>query len=291
MSKPDYQFEYVQGQGRPYYPQLLQDFGQWSEAAAVQGMAQLDVAYGAHPRQRLDVFPCAVEQAQGVLLYLHAGYWQSRDKSLFHWLAPHFNRRGLHVVLANYPLCPEVSLAQLINMLEPAVNAAHSAKPGWQNRPLVLAGHSAGGHLTCELGMQHAAYPQALGRVDGLWAMSGIYDLPPLCGTTLNERLQLSVEQAQSLSPMQRALPLDLPAVWVVGAEETAEFLRQNRQMHEAWAAQGNWSACAEVAGADHFSLLQNWAALDHGLQAHWDAWWPQVVQRHAERGAGGLPA
>lgn len=285
MSVVDYQFEYVQGQGRPHYPCLLQDFERQSDVTAAQAWAQLDLPYGTHARQRLDVFPCTQAQPQGVLLYLHAGYWQSRDKSLFRWLARSLNARGLHSVLANYPLCPEVSLSDLVDRVAPAVAAAHGLLPEWSNLPLVLAGHSAGGHLACEMGLRHAARAVRLGRVDGIWAMSGIYELLPLCSTTLNERLQLDEAQALAMSPVTRALPLELPAVWAVGADETPEFLRQNRQMHEAWRAQGNWSRCVEVAGADHFSLLQDWEKLAHGLQFLWDGWWQQVQQRHARLG------
>ena len=280
--KANHQFEYVEGQMRPHHPALLQDFERQGELAARQA-AQLDVAYGAHARQRLDVFE-ALEPAQGVLLYLHAGYWQSRDKALFRWLAPRLNQRGLHVVFANYPLCPEVSLDQLIAMLAPAVERAHGLRPGWERLPLVIAGHSAGAHLATEFALSHGRREAGCGRVDGIWAISGIYDLQPLCGTTLNQRLQLTLEQARALSPLHRAASLALPATWLVGAGETTEFLRQNRGMHEAWKGLGNWSQCAEAPGADHFTVLRDWDAMEHGLRGAWDAWWSQVLQRHAVR-------
>lgn len=284
MTATDYQFEYVEGQGRPTYPALLETFAQRGAQMAHSAGAQLDLPYGPHERQRLDLFPSPAAQPQGVLLYLHAGYWQSRDKSLFRWLAGFLNARGLHVVFANYPLCPEVSLRELVDAVAPAVAATHGLRPEWAALPLVLAGHSAGGHLACELGLRYGARTERLGRVEGVWAMSGIYELPALCSTTLNHKLQLDEAQALAMSPVTRALPLDLPATWVVGAEETPEFLRQNRQMHQAWLAQGNWSRCVEVAGADHFSLLPDWEALAHGMQPSWDDWWQQVQLRHARQ-------
>ncbi|MBU4611775.1 alpha/beta hydrolase [Achromobacter sp. GG226] len=277
------QFEYVEGQGRPHYPALIQTFMQDSDAVAQRADAMLDVPYGPHSRQRLDAFP-STQPARGVLLYLHAGYWQSRDKSVFRWLASGLNARGLHAVFANYPLCPDVSLAALVDAVAPALAAAHGVMPEWLRLPLVVAGHSAGGHLACEMALRAGNLLQGRGRVDGIWAISGIYDLAPLCETTLNERLQLTPEAAQAMSPLTRAKALDLPAVWMVGADETSEFLRQNRDMHTAWQAQGNPSQCVEVAGADHFTLLQDWDALTPPMNAQWETLWAQVTERHASK-------
>ncbi|MBS0339112.1 MAG: alpha/beta hydrolase [Proteobacteria bacterium] len=277
----DYQFEYVDGQGRPGFPQLLAQYQRESDVVASSADARLDQPYGPHPRQRLDVFPSAATAARGVMLYLHAGYWQSRDKSLFRWLAPAFQRRGLHVVLANYPLCPEVTLPQLVQALQPAVAAAHGMAPEWKRLPLVVAGHSAGAHLASEFGLARGGLPAGdPARIDGIWAISGIYDLQPLRETTLNERLQLDEQTARRMSPIHRVGRDGVPAVWLVGGAETPEFLRQNRAMHEAWQAQGHWSACVQAAAQDHFTVLRSWAALDGGLDAVFDDWWAAVAAR-----------
>ena len=74
--------------------------------------------------------------AQGVMLYLHAGYWQSRDKSLFRFLAPAFQARGFHVALANYPLCPDVTLDELVKAVAPSVAAVAAPTQG-----LVMTGY------------------------------------------------------------------------------------------------------------------------------------------------------
>jgi len=252
-----------------------------SELVAASPGARLDQPYGAHARQRLDVFP-AGSAARGVMLYLHAGYWQSRDKALFRWLAPAFQARGLHVVLANYPLCPDVTLPQLVDALQPAAAAAHAAQPDWTQLPLVVAGHSAGAHLASEFGLSQGGLPVGqAGRVGGVWAISGIYDLAPLRHTTLNDRLRLDAETARAMSPIHRVQDVGVPAVWLAGGDETPEFLRQSRAMHRAWQAPGNWSACVEAGGKDHFTVLQSWAALDDGLDAVFDAWLAVVEAEH----------
>ena len=149
----DHQFQYVEGQGRPGFPALLAQFQADSDAAAAQAGAELDLPYGAHPRQRFDFFP-AQGEAQGVMLYLHAGYWQSRDKSLFRFLAPAFQAWGFHVALANYPLCPDVTLDELVAAVTPSVAAvaAHARQPD-------LAGFLA--HIRSVIGLPEAARPSA----------------------------------------------------------------------------------------------------------------------------------
>ena len=72
----DAQFQYVTGQGRPGFATLLPDFEARSAAVASAGV--LDIRYGEAARETFDFFP-ATGTARGLLVYFHAGYWQSRD--------------------------------------------------------------------------------------------------------------------------------------------------------------------------------------------------------------------
>jgi arylformamidase len=279
----DHQFQYVEGQGRPGFPALLAQFQADSDLVAHQASAALDLPYGPHPRQRFDFFH-ATGAAQGVMLYLHAGYWQSRDKSLFRFLAPPYQARGFHVALANYPLCPEVTLDELVQAVKPSVAAValHARQRGDSDLPLVVAGHSAGAHVASLLGLTQGALPHKdLAKVDGVWAISGIYDLTPLVHTTLNQKLGLNLDTAQHLSPLRMPTAAPVPAVWLVGGAETPAFSAQNQHMHRRWQGQGGgegaWSACVEMPAADHFTVLQDWAALRRPLADTFERWWAQV--------------
>lgn len=283
----DHQFQYVEGQGRPGFPALLAQYQADSDAAARQAGATLDLPYGEHPRQRFDFF-AAQGPAQGVMLYLHAGYWQSRDKSLFRFLAPAFQALGFHVALANYPLCPEVSLDELARAVAPSVAAvaAHARQRDGTPLPLVVAGHSAGAHLASLLGLAQGALPRHdPARVDGVWAISGIYELAPLIDTTLNQKLRLDAEAARRLSPLRLTGAAPVPAVWLVGGAETPAFLAQNAAMHQRWqgdaSAPGAWSECIEMPDADHFTVLQDWAALRGPLAGTFERWWARVQSQH----------
>lgn len=251
----DAQFQYVQGQGRPGFPALLARFEVDSAAASAAG--QLDIRYGEAARACFDFF-AAQGPARATLVYFHAGYWQSRDKSLFRFLAPAFTRAGVQVALVNYPLCPHVSLGDLLTAARRGTQAVARHAQALQGRalPLIAAGHSAGGHIAVELGLTDwDAQDQSIA---GVLALSGVYDLSPLLATTLNANLGLDAASAQRHSPLWRARPGTPPALFAVGGTETPDFVAQNQAMHAAWQAAGNRSQVAVVTGADHFSLLDH---------------------------------
>ena len=48
----DFQFQYVEGQGRSTFPALLADYQRLSDLAVAAPDVQIDQAYGPHPRCR-----------------------------------------------------------------------------------------------------------------------------------------------------------------------------------------------------------------------------------------------
>ncbi|MEJ8859118.1 alpha/beta hydrolase [Variovorax robiniae] len=258
----DPQFQYVQGQSRPGFPSLLADYEAQSLAAVAAGPCALDQRYGPAERQTFDFFP-ARGSAHGTLAYFHAGYWQSRDKSTFRFIAPAFADIGMNVALVNYPLCPTVSLPALVVAASACVRPIrHLANEGVTDAlPLFLVGHSAGAHIAIELALADA-HADTKGRtIDGVIAMSGIFDLAPLVETSLNDKLQLDAASAAACSPLHRVRAHAAPILVVVGEEETPAFIDQSHRLHEAWSDAGNRSALHLAPRADHFSLLQHFAS------------------------------
>ena len=263
----DPQFQYVEGQARPGFAMLIPQFEAHSAAAAVAGT--LNIRYGEAARETFDFFP-ANGAARATLVYFHAGYWQSRDKATFRFIAPAFARHGIHVALVNYPLCPHVTLGHLLDAARRSVLAVrgHVSALGQGDLPLVAAGHSAGGHIAVELGLTDWAQHSAPARtVHGVVALSGIYDLEPLVATTLNTHLGLDAARARQHSPLWRVGSVAPPALFAVGADETPAFLDQNQRMADAWQHAGHPSAVNVVAGADHFTLLEQLVQSGSGLQ------------------------
>ena len=266
------EFQYVTGQMRESFGDLLARFeARNAQALAMPGWA-LDLPYGAHARKVVDVRPSDAK-ALGTVVYFHAGYWQSRDKSQFRFLAPAFNAMGWDMALVNYPLCPEVSVADIVASAAQALQkvAIHQSERG-RPSPIVLCGHSAGAHLAIELALLQASVAAPL-PIAGVVAISGVYDLQPLLDTTLNTRLKLDTDSAKDCSPTHRVRPGAAPALFVWGDAETPAFHAQSQDMARLWRLQGNVAECLAVAQADHFSVLECVTAQDGVVAGTLQSW------------------
>lgn len=248
--------QYLTGQMRPGHAALLAGFQQYGNAAVAALHPALDIPYGPHPRQTFDLFQSPAS-CRATLLYLHAGFWQARDKGQFRFLAPAFLAHGIDVALVNYPLCPQTTLPSLVAAVRDAVPAIlrHAASLGRGGR-LIVAGHSAGAHLAVELALTDWATRGLAAPIAGAVALSGVYDLEPLLDTALNDNLRLDHATARALSPVHRARAGLPPALFGVGGEETEAFQAQNAAMYGTWMKAGNQAELRVVAGADHFTLL-----------------------------------
>lgn len=212
------------------------------------GRAQLDLPYGANPRQRFDLFlPKA--SPRGLLVFVHGGYWLAFDKSSWSHFAGGAVARGYAVAMPSYRLCPEVRIATITGDIADAVAAAAAMVAG----PLLLAGHSAGGQLVARLAT--TTTPLALPlqqRLRRVTTISGLHELMPLLRTKMNATLRLDAGEALRESP---ALLMPLAGVAVtawVGANERPEFLRQSALLGSVWPG----VKLHRARGRHHFNVL-----------------------------------
>lgn len=259
------EFQYVTGQMRESFVELLVSFEAQNAHALSLPNWELNIPYGAHAREVMDVRPSDVKPL-GTVVYFHAGYWQSRDKSQFRFLVPAFNAMGWDMALVNYPLCPEVSVVSIVASAAQAlqkvlVRQHQSGRYG----PIVLCGHSAGAHLAVELALKHLDGLSAL-QISGVIAISGLYDLDPLRETSLNTRLKLDVVSARDSSPIHRVQQGAAPGLFLWGDAETPAFHAQSQNMARQWQVQGNEAKCCSIEKADHFSVLEKIFSVDGSL-------------------------
>ncbi|MCG7628642.1 alpha/beta hydrolase [Epibacterium sp. MM17-32] len=194
--------------------------------------ARLDIPYGAGTRHRYDLF--LPETAPlGVLVFVHGGYWLNFDKSTWSHLAVGALARGWAVAMPSYDLCPAVTIADITQQVAQAVQAIAGEVDG----PIALAGHSAGGHLVARM-LDKAVLPAEVGkRIRTVVPISPLSDLRPLLRTSMNQKFNMTAEDATAESPveMQNRYDADV-TVWVGGAERPA-FLDQAIWLVEAWDA------------------------------------------------------
>lgn len=133
----------------PHHPEV---FARWATASALareQIPRRLDVSYGPSPGETFDFFPAAGPGPAPLLIFIHGGYWQALDKGDFSYLAPPFVEAGVAVASLNYDLAPRVGIGVMVEQIDRAVAclAQRAAELGCDRTRLVIAGHSAGGHL------------------------------------------------------------------------------------------------------------------------------------------------
>ena len=241
----------------PDHPRIIADW--YADAAAYRAKARMeaDIAYGARPRNVLDIFHPEDDRGGPLVVFVHGGYWKSFDKNVFSHMAAGANARGLTVAVPSYSLCPEVTVPDIVDELRQCILFLHRH----MGRRIVVAGHSAGGHLAACMaatGWYHYGAPADL--VGACFAISGVFDLRPLRATPHNEELRLTATDAVTASPLFWPVPHPVIFDSWVGAEESFEFRRQARSLAAAW--QGLGLACRyhEVAGENHFSVCRGLA-------------------------------
>ena len=232
--------------------------------------AHLDLSYGGHLRERLDLFLPGGGGAP-LLAFIHGGYWQWNDKEGFEFLARELVAAGAAFANIEYALCPSVTLRELTDQCRRATAYLwrEAGRYGYDRERIVVSGHSAGGHLTAML--QATDWPEfaadlPAGLVAAGLPISGIYDVEPIRLTPLNDAVRLRQSDVAGLSPMFMTPTSPGPAVVAYGGGEYDEFHRQARDLASAWAGHGMETSVLELPDRDHFTALNALAEPDHDL-------------------------
>ena len=93
-------------------------------------------------------------------------------------------------------------------------------------------------------------------RVKGAVLVSGIYDLEPLIGTSIDTALGLDPATAARNSPLRQPLAGFPPSLVCWGENETDQFKRQSAVFAEAVRGAGADCATFECAGRNHFDVI-----------------------------------
>jgi arylformamidase len=248
----DYEAEYNARAMVPEHPEI---FARWAEEAAryrSEASCVLDLAFGDTPRQAMDIF---LPEGRAMAMFIHGGWWRSLDPAMFSQVAAGPNARGVTVAVTGYDFCPTCSIATIIEQMR--------ATCLWlwrrQHKRVFVYGHSAGGHLAaCLLAQDWQAFASdaPADLVPAAYAVSGVFDLSPLVHVSQNSDLRLDEAEARRVSPLHWKVPARRTLDAVVGALESSEFLRQSKIIAEGWGARGVATRYEEIAGTNHFTVV-----------------------------------
>lgn len=257
---------------RAAVPEFAQHFDRWaklSKQARDELDCDLDVAYGDHPMEKIDIFR-AEGRSRAVLMFIHGGYWRSLDKRDHSFVANEFVKKGITVAMPNYALCPSVKLEEIVRQMLRATAWIYrtASRYGASGNSLYVAGHSAGGHLTAM--MMAARWPEYAADlpekiVQGGMSISGLFDLTPIVNVpSVNADVRLDEEAALKASPAYMPPATDAPFYLTVGGKEIEGFHDQHRIIKERWK-----SVIAEDVPCpddNHFSILETFSRHDSAL-------------------------
>jgi arylformamidase len=234
------------------YAPFLAQYAALSARAHARLPVQRDLRYGAAPRATVDFFPApAGAITPGLLVYIHGGYWQEGAKEDAAFLAQAWHDAGMAHAVVGYTLAPEARLPQIVAECRAALAwlVARAGTVGFDAANVVIAGSSAGGYLTA------ASADRSPVAVRGIVPVSGVFDVAPLIGTSINDLLGLDAAAAAALD-LLTAERRYCPAVVAWGEVETAAFKRQSGAFAAGLRAAGTPCASLEVPGRNHFDVV-----------------------------------
>ncbi|MGX9352698.1 alpha/beta hydrolase [Shimia sp. W99] len=186
--------------------------------------------YGAGTRHKFDlVLPSGVPV--GLFVFVHGGYWLRFDRSYWTHLARGAVDRGWAVAMPSYSLAPQARISEITRQVARAIDVAAGEVDG----PIVLAGHSAGGHLVARMACPGVLPDAAADRLQQIVPISPVADLRPLMQTSMNSELKLDDAECLAESPSLLKPRTGVPVTVWVGARERPAFLDQARWLSEAW--------------------------------------------------------
>jgi arylformamidase len=246
----------------PEHVELVERWQHQGVAALQTHPHKLDVAYGPSAAEKLDVFSAG--NATPVQVYIHGGYWMSRDKADFRFLANTFVPAGVAFVPINYALLPNVDMDELVRQCRAALAWVyrHATSFGGDPDKIYVSGHSAGGHLVAMMmttdWVQFASLPQDL--IKGACAISGIYDLEPIPLCYLRDTLHLNTGHVERNSPVHLTALSHNPLIVAYGGLESDEFRRQSEDFAAVWAKQRVNCRLIPCSAMNHFTILDHFA-------------------------------
>lgn len=225
--------------------------------------ASLNRRYGPDDRQAYDVFwPRDRQRTKGCTLFLHGGFWFSRHKDQFSFLAQAQAEAGWAFLVMTYPLMPQLTLTQLVDQTAAGiVDIDRQFRSDFGLGLSTVAGHSAGAHLVAMAfhspqGQRHTSGMSAPPK--RLVLVSGVYAPQSAAAASVNQTIGLTPEEAALNCPMTHCRPSQIPTWLFAGAREPEVWWQQGTRYQERLAKMGlRGRAQALVAGHDHFSLLE----------------------------------
>ena len=218
------------------------------------------IAYGASPRQKLDVYaPGGRSAALPVVIYFYGGSWQSGERVDSRGVARALAGRGIVTVAPDYRVYPETIFPGFIDDAAAAVRWArdHARDFGGDPGRLIVMGHSAGAHIAAMVATDPrylAAHGMSKAELRGMIGLAGPYaTIPP-------REPHMADIFPEALRG--RALPIDCltghepPMLLATGTADTVVDPYESARFADALRAHDDFVELKQYPGYDHGRIV-----------------------------------
>ncbi len=213
-------------------------------------------AFGADPRQALDVH--APEGARGapVLVFFYGGSWASGRRQDYGFAARALAARGFVVVVPDYRLVPQVRWPAFVEDGAAAVawTRANIAGHGGDPARIGVIGHSAGAHIAMLL-----ALDRRWGAADAIRAgvgLAGPYDFLPFAPGSSGEAALGNAADRGQTQPIRFVRGDAPPLLLLTGDDDDTVRPGNSDRLAAALTAAGASAAVRRYPGLGHIGIL-----------------------------------
>ena len=230
------------------------------------------LAYGDHPRQRLDYYQAITPRADAPLVvFFYGGSWQEGYKEGYRFVAQALAEKGYSVVIPDYRLYPEVRFPAF--MEDAALAVAWVEQHLRPEQGLVLMGHSAGAHMAAMLALDEQfldAQSVDRHRLRAWVGLSGPYDFLPLRDPALVEVFGAAdgIPETQPINFVEATAP---PALLVHGSSDRLVGPFNASNLAEAMELEGLDVELRFYDGLRHAATIANFSVRLRGRSGVFD--------------------
>ena len=218
---------------------------------------ELNVAYGDHPGQVLDVYrPTSTATSAPVLVFVHGGGFLTRAPGFDAYHGAPYVERGSVFVSMGYRLVPDLRFPDTVGDIERGLQwlVDHVAERGGDPERIFLSGHSAGAMLAAAIGLRETQ-PDV---VKGLVLISGMYDVTRHSDEIINRD---SPRYVPKLAEAIERIPAH--TILVGGDRDLPAVLPDAEALLAAIQARGGSAELFVEPDADHFQANRSFVSSD----------------------------
>ena len=222
-------------------------------------LAAKGVAYGADPRQRLDVYvpKRAGAGPRPVIIFFYGGSWNSGERAGYAFVGRALAAKGFVTVIPDYRLVPAVRYPAFVEDGAAAVKWArtHAKTYGGDGERIVLAGHSAGAYIAAMLAMDGRWLGADRKAVRGLAGLAGPYDFAPFDKEASVAAFGAWPDAAET-QPVTHADASAPPTLLLAGADDETVRPRNSKALAAKLSAAGVAAELKLYPGIGHIGIL-----------------------------------